>query len=382
MLIVDDDEAVLAGVNEFLESLGYEVDCAREAAEAHALITHVDYALVISDLKLTRSHGAEGFEILRFVKESHPRTALILLTAHASSEVAQEARRRGADAVLAKPASLRHLSAVIEGIFADRERSPEPSGEIFDSANLSVVWQPILEIAPQGLSLHALECLIRGPKGSNLERPDVLFEYAHQKLATASLDTACMRTVLSAAAALPRIPTLSINVHASTLASERDWPRLLEAAALKNEIHPSQLIIEIVERGPVAEETSLRGAIESLRSLGLRIALDDIGIGDSNYKRILDLKPDYFKLDRGLVQGAHADPDRRTVLRSVVQMAAKFRARVVAEGVEESADLDEVTAAGISLVQGYLFSPPLPVSDLVTTGILAEDAVCRMVEAI
>ena len=382
VLIVDDDEAILAGLEEFLASLGHEVDCAREAAEAHALITHVAYALVISDLRLTRCHGAEGFEILRFVRESHPQTALILLTAHSSSAVVEEARRRGADAILAKPASLQRLAAVMRQVLTERDRPQDPTGGIFDGANLSVVLQPILEIGPWGQRLHALECLIRGPKNSNMERPDVMFEYAQQKLATGYLDTVCMRTALSAAAGLPRVPTLSLNVHASTLASEQGWATRLEEAALANGISPSQLIVEIVERGPKADETSLRRAIEALRSLGVRIAIDDIGIGDSNYKRILDIAPDYFKLDRGLVQGAHADPARRTVLTSIAQMAAKFEARVVAEGVETSGDLEEITAAGISLVQGYLFSPPLTASRLVASGILSDGTVKRVADSV
>ena len=375
VLIVDDDDAILAGLKEFLTSLGHEVDCAREAAEAHALITHVAYGLVISDLKLTRSHGAEGFEILRFVRENHPRTALILLTGHTSSDVAEEARRRGADAVLAKPASLQRIAAVMSHVLSAQTRPQAPTGGIFDRANLSVVLQPIFEIGPWGQRLHALEGLIRGPKDSNLERPDVMFEYAHQKLATGHLDTLCMQTILAAAADLPRVPTLSLNVHGSTLASEQAWTTRLAEAARAHAIPLSQLIVEIVERGPVADETSLRRAIEALRGLGIRVAVDDIGNGESNYQRILNLRPDYFKLDRGLVQGVHADPARRTVLTSIAHMAVTFDARVVAEGVETSEDLEAVRAAGISLVQGYLLSRPMTARRLVATGILSDDMV-------
>jgi EAL domain-containing protein (putative c-di-GMP-specific phosphodiesterase class I) len=76
---------------------------------------------------------------------------------------------------------------------------------------------------------------------------------------------------------------------------------------------------------------------------------------------MLETQPHYFKIDRFFVRGAENDHYRRAVVESIAQLAAKFGARVVAEGVETDSDLRVVTALGITLFQGYFFSPPVAV---------------------
>jgi EAL domain-containing protein (putative c-di-GMP-specific phosphodiesterase class I) len=90
------------------------------------------------------------------------------------------------------------------------------------------------------------------------------------------------------------------------------------------------------------------------------LALDDIGLGHSNYKMILDCRPDYFKIDRYFVQGAGSDFYRQAVLKSVSELARPFGARVVVEGVENEEDLVAARAAGATLFQGFAFSRALP----------------------
>ncbi|HSG05095.1 MAG TPA: EAL domain-containing protein, partial [Nitrospiria bacterium] len=88
-------------------------------------------------------------------------------------------------------------------------------------------------------------------------------------------------------------------------------------------------------------------------------ALDDIGAGDSNFKMILDLRPDYYKVDRYFVAGASRDPYRLAILASIADLSRKLGGVVIAEGVEHVDDLEACRASGINLVQGYLLSPPL-----------------------
>jgi EAL domain-containing protein (putative c-di-GMP-specific phosphodiesterase class I) len=101
-------------------------------------------------------------------------------------------------------------------------------------------------------------------------------------------------------------------------------------------------------------------ALAGLRRLGVRVALDDIGLGHSNYKMILDCRPDYFKIDRYFVQGTGSDFYRQAVLKSVSELARPFGARVVVEGVENEEDLAAARAAGATLFQGFAFSRALP----------------------
>jgi EAL domain-containing protein (putative c-di-GMP-specific phosphodiesterase class I) len=242
---------------------------------------------------------------------------------------------------------------------------------LLEPGRLSVVFQPIFEVGSSRLKLHGLECLIRGPQGTNGERPAVLFEYVRRKRAEAAIDRACVATVLGEAGKLPDTPVLNLNVHASTLGRDLAFPAFLLERAEAAGIAPERLVVEIVEHSPPLDVPGFRRALAELREAGLTIALDDVGLGQSNYKMILDVKPDIYKLDRYLVAGAWSDPYRQVILDSLARMVRRLEARAVAEGVEDTSELVAVQAAGIDLVQGFLFARPLPRAELVATGVLA-----------
>jgi len=245
---------------------------------------------------------------------------------------------------------------------------------LLEPGRLSVVFQPIFEVSSGRLKLYSLECLIRGPLGTNAERPAVLFEYVRRKGAEHVIDRACVAAALAEAALLPQAPSLNVNVHASTLARDVGFaPFLLERAAQAS-IDPSRLVVEIVEHAPPLDVPSFRRALQELREGGLTIALDDVGLGQSNYKMILDVRPDIYKLDRYLVAGAWGDPYRQVILDSLARMVRRLEARAVAEGVEDQSELVAVEASGIDLVQGFLLARPLPRHELVAAGFLAGHA--------
>jgi EAL domain-containing protein (putative c-di-GMP-specific phosphodiesterase class I) len=242
---------------------------------------------------------------------------------------------------------------------------------ILEPGRLAVVFQPIFQVGEGTPVLHAVESLIRGPKSTNAERPAVLFEYVRRKRAEAIVDRACIAAVLERARALPETTLLSMNVHASTLGRDAGFPTFLLERARAAEIAARRLIVEIVEHSPPLDVPSFRGALGALREAGVSIALDDVGLGQSNYKMILDVRPDIYKLDRYLVSGASNDPYRQVILDSLARMVRRLEARAVAEGVETHEELEAVQAAGIDLVQGFYFSRPLTYEDLVATGYLA-----------
>lgn len=117
LLVVDDEENILFAMSRYFLAKGYEVDSAREAEEALALLANAPYGAVIADLRLTGVHGAEGLEVISYVREHCPWTRTILLTAYGSPELEVEARSRGADAVLRKPQSLANVAQVLTGLF-------------------------------------------------------------------------------------------------------------------------------------------------------------------------------------------------------------------------------------------------------------------------
>ncbi len=242
---------------------------------------------------------------------------------------------------------------------------------ILEPGRLTVVFQPIFEVGLTRPQLHAVESLIRGPHGTNAEQPAVLFEYVRRKRAEAVVDRACVGAVLAEASQIVGIPRLSLNVHASTLGRDAGFPTFVLERARAVGIDPRRLIVEIVEHSPPLDVPSFRGALGALREAGVAIALDDVGLGQSNYKMILDVRPDIYKLDRYLVNNAWNDPYRQVILDSLARMVRRLEARAVAEGVETPQELVAVEAAGIDLVQGFYYSRPLTRSDLLAAGYLS-----------
>jgi len=110
ILIVDDETALLSAISDYLKELGYECECASEAAEAIALLAHIPFAVVITDVYLSPVPQADGFAVVSFIRERSLASRVIVMTAHDTPQVLQEAQRLSADLFLRKPVPLRQLA--------------------------------------------------------------------------------------------------------------------------------------------------------------------------------------------------------------------------------------------------------------------------------
>jgi EAL domain-containing protein (putative c-di-GMP-specific phosphodiesterase class I) len=234
---------------------------------------------------------------------------------------------------------------------------------ILRPGQLSILFQPVFDIADGRRAVHYFECLTRGPEGTNIVSASVLFEYVRRKAKEATVDRLCVAGALRDACRLPGAPSLAINVHASTLERDPDFVPFLVGSAEARSIAPSRLTLEIVEHAPAWSGRGFMKAMEALKETGVRIALDDIGLGQSNYRMILDCHPDYFKLDAFLIKGCHSDVRRQAIIDSLVSLARRFGSRVIGEGVETQADLHALQLLEVELVQGYLLSRPCPAEE-------------------
>jgi EAL domain-containing protein (putative c-di-GMP-specific phosphodiesterase class I) len=239
---------------------------------------------------------------------------------------------------------------------------------------LRVVFQPILQYDQSGWRVHALEALVRGPRGTHMEFPDVLFEYVRRKGAEVAMDRHCLAAVLRGARALGTEITLSVNVHAATLEQDGDFVDFLAEQVQEVGRTPAHVIIEVVEHSPPWAGRGFGRALEQFRERGFPIALDDVGLGQSNFRMILECRPDYFKMDAFLIQGTHTDYYRRAVLRSIVDLAGSFGATAVAEGLDSVEDLRIVLDEGVRVVQGYLLARPVAARVLGSTNLLVHAA--------
>jgi EAL domain-containing protein (putative c-di-GMP-specific phosphodiesterase class I) len=239
--------------------------------------------------------------------------------------------------------------------------------EILSPTGLSVLVQPIIRVSPRERSLHGVECLSRGPKDTLFERPDVLFDYVRRKKAELVVDRKVIGLALEACSRIPDPVRVSINVHASSLGRDGELASYLQQHAVNAGNRMSRITIEIVEHAPMWNKPQFLQTVVELQRLGVMIALDDVGAGQSNYHMILDAAPNCFKVDAFIVKDIHSDPRRRAILASVVKLASELGGTVVGEGVENEQDLAALTELGVAFMQGYLFSRPVTVDQLLTS---------------
>ena len=131
-----------------------------------------------------------------------------------------------------------------------------------------------------------------------------------------------------------------------------------------NGLSPQRLCLELTEVA-VHRDDETAGQLHRLREAGFKIAIDDFGMGYSNLHRLRQLPVDVLKVDRSFLTHLTVDPAARQICASVMQLGAALGLSVVAEGVEDTAQVRVLTELGCRLAQGYLFSPALDAEALV-----------------
>jgi EAL domain-containing protein (putative c-di-GMP-specific phosphodiesterase class I) len=179
------------------------------------------------------------------------------------------------------------------------------------------------------------------------------------------LDTLCVQRALEGAEALPPGAALFVNVAPQTLDRDADGDPWLAEAVGRSKLDPSQVVIEVTERVGAPTETVLR-SIEHLRAAGLRIAIDDVGVGNSGLEMLRRARPDFVKIDRSVVSEARHDAGARAVLAAIATFASETGASVIAEGIEDDdvlrlvQDADGTLGPCIDAAQGYRLGRPVP----------------------
>lgn len=221
-------------------------------------------------------------------------------------------------------------------------------------------FQPIFDLSDGEPRVRGAECLTRGLRGSNLESADVLFSYAREKRAEVVVDRTVVSRATSAIEELDSDLDYHLNVHASTLGLDPSFPEHLAAESRRRGLLPSSITVEVVEATAHLDQGTFTASVDSLRELGFTIALDDVGLGRSNYLMIYLTRPDVLKVDRFFVDQISRDPRRHAVFVSIQSLGEELGARVIAEGVEREEDLEALQLLGVQEFQGYLWSRPLP----------------------
>ena len=241
---------------------------------------------------------------------------------------------------------------------------------ILDPDQLSVRFQPIFRIGDRENQIHSVEALIRGPRGTHFESAQVLFDYVRRKREERAVDYSCLAAICAEAVHLPPDLRINVNVHAATLGQGPGFVESFRRRVKKHSLSLDRFTVEIVEHAPTCDIPELSHTIAGLRNAGVRIALDDVGLGHSNYRMMLDCHPEYFKLDAYFVHGLRDDSKRRAVVESVVAFGRALQSSVVAEGAESTEDIAMLADMGVEFVQCNILCPAVTLEELLMAGIV------------
>jgi EAL domain-containing protein (putative c-di-GMP-specific phosphodiesterase class I) len=235
--------------------------------------------------------------------------------------------------------------------------------QVATTRNLQAFFQPILELRGDVLRLIAFEGFAHGDDDSFLGSPDLMCPDGQEAAADRTLlDVACLTRVLRAGADLPDSALLCLNVHTTTLALLPEFPAFLAECAAEAGIPFTRIILELNIGDQAGHGTEHLEVLDTLRSHGVGVALDGFGVGDANLDQILDIHPDILKLSPVLTHGLLRDPRRQAILEGLVDMTRKMGGRVLAKNLESVEDFRIARWMGVTLLQGYLFGVPGPIS--------------------
>lgn len=151
---------------------------------------------------------------------------------------------------------------------------------------------------------------------------------------------------------------MSINLSAKQF-TQLNLHYRLSQIIINNHLQPQDIQLELTESTLVSNGDASMRRLKALRSLGLKIALDDFGTGYSSLSYLQQFSFDTLKIDCSFVHKIHENPVNAAIITAIIEMAHKLNLKVVAEGVEEQAELEFLTKFNCDEVQGFLFSRPI-----------------------
>lgn len=153
-------------------------------------------------------------------------------------------------------------------------------------------------------------------------------------------------------------PYISVNISVKQL-NEATLVDNFAATLRETGADPARLLLEITETALMADVEANLHILRRLAHLGLRMAVDDFGTGYSSLAQLTRLPVDVLKIDKAFIDNIDKSPESRTVIRAVIGLGRALGLKLVAEGVENSAQQLELCAYGCHFIQGYYFHRPL-----------------------
>jgi EAL domain-containing protein (putative c-di-GMP-specific phosphodiesterase class I) len=368
VLVVDDEPVTARGYARALSAAGYKVNVAHDGREAAAMAKAHSYDVIVSDIAMP---DMDGLGLLRTIRESDLDVPMIFMTGSPALESAVTAIEYGAFRYLVKPISpeamlesvaravrVHNLARVRREAMQVHDLEGKPIGDRaglearFSSAvdKLWVAAQPI--ISWSGRRTFAYETLLRTDEPT-LRSPLDFFDAAERLGKAAELGRIIRQHIARQLRETPAPALLFVNLHPADLEDD-------ELYADDGALTPfaKQIVLEITERAALDRIHELQSRVTRLRTLGYRIAIDDLGAGYAGLTSFAQLEPEVVKVDMSLVRGIDRSPVKQKLVRSIITLCTELGIQLVAEGIETPQERDALITLGGDLCQGYLFAKP------------------------
>jgi EAL domain-containing protein (putative c-di-GMP-specific phosphodiesterase class I) len=247
--------------------------------------------------------------------------------------------------------------ARINAELAARERATR-FVDLVLAEEVTMLYEPIVNLTTR--EVLGYEALVRGPWDTELHSPGALFQMAEETGLVFELDCLCRRSALRGARGLPPGKLLFLNCLPTAIHDPSFREDTLRSTLEDLRLRPSDLVFEISERESIDNFAIFREARDTYADLGFKIALDDTGVAYGTLEAVMELSPDFIKVDLSLVRGIDTDPPRQELLRALHSVAGKLKAQIIAEGIETSEELATLQSLGIPFGQGFLFGRAAP----------------------
>jgi len=250
----------------------------------------------------------------------------------------------------------RAASVAEVGLIRPVLEGPEMVAALLRGNVLQVSSQPIVALADG--SVVSQEMLSRGPAGP-LHLPDNLFRFCQENDILPAVDLRCLKMCANAARSMGPGTRYHVNIMPTTLL-QTAAPELIRVLLGGQSGADGHCCLEISEQQLLGDPAVLVPRVRALQEVGIRVAIDDVGFGNSCLEGLIMLHPQVMKVDKRLVRGLAVDPQMRQALERLLKVARVLEAEVVAEGIENTEDYQVLLELGVAYGQGYLFGRPHP----------------------
>jgi EAL domain-containing protein (putative c-di-GMP-specific phosphodiesterase class I)/CheY-like chemotaxis protein len=364
VLVVDDDAAVLKSVVRVLQSAGHEVTGTDRGAACLEVAGRQPFEAAIVDYKLP---DMSGLEVLQRLRDLQPRCVRMLMTGELVLPLVVTAVNVGkVSRVIEKPFSANKLVETVQEAvngqrrLTDMLQSRSAQSAVQERAMLNqCIGGDALRLAVQPIvggldqSVYGYELLLRSTHAV-LTTPAEVLDASERHGLLRELGGVVVARAAEWLMRLPSTPRLFLNLHPGEIVDSASLCTRMEVLS----IWADRIVLEITERSQMNPSFSWHHALDRIKQMGFRIAIDDLGSGYSALSMLAELQPDFLKIDMSIVRNVDTDTHKRRLVDLLCTFAEATDAKVVAEGVETEEEAEALRQSGVHLLQGYLFGMP------------------------